>query len=169
MNTPNTTNHISIMRTIFAECRVFLRECRLEFRTLGERAFDAVRGVDRGRDVRKHRRCLRNSSQRVPPMLRVNRLPGSLAELLEEFRPCFTAPTFTTFAMLAAGLIARPAGRTVCGMLAGAGLGGVWHHSRAHRFFAAAAWSADAVGPGGAAAGDRLAAPGRRPGRDRGR
>src|SRR5439155_905087 len=89
---------------------------------------------------------LRNSSQRVPPMLRVNRLPGSLAELLEEFRPCFTAPTFTTFAMLAAGLIARPAGRTVCGMLAGAGLGGVWHHSRAHRFFAAAAWSADAVG-----------------------
>lgn len=79
-------------------------------------------------------------------MLRVNRLPGSLAELLEEFRPCFTAPTFTTFALLAAGLIARPAGRTVCGMLAGAGLGGVWHHSRAHRFFAAAAWSADAVG-----------------------
>jgi hypothetical protein len=79
-------------------------------------------------------------------MLRVNRLPGSLAELLEEFRPCFTAPTFTTFEMLAAGLIARPAGRTVCGMLAGAGLGGVWHHSRAHRFFAAAAWSADAVG-----------------------
>ena len=74
-------------------------------------------------------------------MLRVNRLPGSLAELLEEFRPCFTAPTFTTFAMLAAGLIARQAGRTVCGMLAGAGLGGVWHHSRAHRFFAAAAWT----------------------------
>jgi DDE superfamily endonuclease len=79
-------------------------------------------------------------------MLRVTRLPGSLAELLDEFRPCFTAPTFTTFALLAAGLIARPAGRTVCGMLAGAGLGGVWHHSRAHRFFAAAAWSADAVG-----------------------
>jgi hypothetical protein len=45
-------------------------------------------------------------------------------ELLEEFRPCFTAPTFITFAMLAAGLIARPAGRTVCGMLAGAGLAG---------------------------------------------
>jgi hypothetical protein len=67
-------------------------------------------------------------------------------ELPEEFRPCFTAPTFITFTLLAAGLIARPAGRTVCGMLAGAGLGGVRHHSRAHRFFAAAAWSADAVG-----------------------
>jgi DDE superfamily endonuclease len=79
-------------------------------------------------------------------MLRVARLPRSLMELLEEFRPCFTAPTFTTFALLAAGLVARPAGRTVCGMLAGAGLGRVWHHSRAHRFFASAAWSADAVG-----------------------
>jgi hypothetical protein len=79
-------------------------------------------------------------------MLRVHRLPGSLIGLLEEFRPCFTAPTFTTFVLLAAGLIARPAGRTVCGMWAGAGLGGVWHHSRAHRFFAAAAWSADEVG-----------------------
>lgn len=79
-------------------------------------------------------------------MLRVHRLPGSLVELLEAFRPCFSAPTFTTFVLLAAGLVARPAGRTVCGMLAGAGLGGVWHHSRAHRFFASARWSADAVG-----------------------
>jgi hypothetical protein len=56
-------------------------------------------------------------------MLRVHRLPGSLTGLLEEFRPCFTAPTFTTFVLLAAGLITRPACRTVCGMLAGAGLG----------------------------------------------
>jgi hypothetical protein len=79
-------------------------------------------------------------------MLRFRRLPGSLIELLEAFRPCFTAPTFTTFALLAAGLVARPAGRTVCGMLAGAGLGGVWHHGRAHRFFACSAWSADEVG-----------------------
>ncbi|HUA42428.1 MAG TPA: transposase [Streptosporangiaceae bacterium] len=73
-------------------------------------------------------------------------LPPSLFELLDAFRPCFTAPTFTTFVLLAAGLVARPAGRSVCGMLAGAGLGGVWHHSRAHRFFAAARWSADEVG-----------------------
>jgi hypothetical protein len=69
-----------------------------------------------------------------------------LLGLLEEFRPCFGARSFTTFALLAAGLIARPAGRTVCGMLAGAGLARVWHHSRAHRFFAGARWSADAVG-----------------------
>lgn len=31
-------------------------------------------------------------------------------------------------------------------LLAGAGLAGVWHHSRAHRFFAAARWHPDVVG-----------------------
>jgi DDE superfamily endonuclease len=31
-------------------------------------------------------------------------------------------------------------------MLAGAGAAGVWHHSRAHRFFAAAHWHPDTVG-----------------------
>ena len=73
-------------------------------------------------------------------------LPRSLAELLGVFRPCFTAPTFKTFAWLLAGLVAQPGTRTVTGMLAGARLAGVWHHSRAHRFFAAARWSADALG-----------------------
>jgi hypothetical protein len=41
--------------------------------------------------------------------------------VLEPLRLCFTAPTFTTFVTLLARMIARPAGRTVCGMLAGAG------------------------------------------------
>jgi SRSO17 transposase len=31
-------------------------------------------------------------------------------------------------------------------MLAGARLAGIWHHTRAHRFFAAARWSADQLG-----------------------
>jgi hypothetical protein len=47
---------------------------------------------------------------------------------------------------LLAGMIARPAHRTVCGTLAGAGVAGVWHHSRAHRFFATARWHPDSVG-----------------------
>jgi hypothetical protein len=79
-------------------------------------------------------------------MLRVHTLPGSLGRVLETFRPCFTTPTFATFVTLLAGMIARPAHRTVCGMLAGAGLAGVWHHSRAHRFFAAARWHPDRLG-----------------------
>jgi len=79
-------------------------------------------------------------------MLRMHALPGSLLRVLDAFRPCFTTPTFTTFATLPAGMVARPAQRTVCGMLSGAGLAGVWHHSRAHRFFATTRWYPDAVG-----------------------
>jgi hypothetical protein len=79
-------------------------------------------------------------------MLRGPSLPGSLTRVLESFRPCFTTRSFHTFTVLVAGLIARPAARTVCGMLTGAGLAGVWHHGRAHRFFAAARWSVDQVG-----------------------
>jgi DDE superfamily endonuclease len=41
-----------------------------------------------------------------------------------------------------------PGLRTVTGMLAGARLAGVWHHTRAHRFFAVARWSADQLGLG---------------------
>jgi hypothetical protein len=74
------------------------------------------------------------------------RVPMSLAQLLAPFRPCFTARTFVTFTMLAAGLIAAPARRTVCGMLTATGMSTVWHHSRAHRFFAATRWSLDHVG-----------------------
>src|SRR5215212_931088 len=72
--------------------------------------------------------------------------PRSLAGLLAQFRPCFTAPTFQTLVGLVVGLIARTRRRTVCGMLTGAGLDQVWHHSRAHRLFANARWSGDAVG-----------------------
>jgi hypothetical protein len=42
--------------------------------------------------------------------------------------------------------LAQPRARTVCGMLAGGRLAGRWHHSRAHRFFAAARWSPDQLG-----------------------
>jgi hypothetical protein len=73
-------------------------------------------------------------------------VPSSLAGLLAVFRPCFTAPTFPSFVGLIVGLIAQTRRRTVCGMLIGAGLEQLWHHSRAHRFFAVARWSSDTVG-----------------------
>src|SRR4029453_9734430 len=73
-------------------------------------------------------------------------VPRSLADLLAVFRPCFTAPTFPPFVGLLVGLIAQTRRRTVCGMLIGAGLDQVWHHSRAHRMFANARWSRDALG-----------------------
>ena len=73
-------------------------------------------------------------------------VPSSLASLLSLFRPCFTAPTFETFCGLCVGLLTRVRGRTVTGMLIAAGLSGEWHHSRAHRFFSRARWSADRLG-----------------------
>jgi hypothetical protein len=79
-------------------------------------------------------------------MLRVPTLPGTLTRVLAAFRPCFTAPTFQTFTMLVAGLCAQPVGRTVCGMLTGAGLARIWHHSRAHRFFSHARWNPQRIG-----------------------
>jgi DDE superfamily endonuclease len=79
-------------------------------------------------------------------MLQLQTLPASLSGLLVVFRSCFTAPTFGTFVALLSGLVAQPARRTVCGMLVGAGLSRVWHHSRAHWFFARARWNAEQVG-----------------------
>src|SRR5690349_19458929 len=73
-------------------------------------------------------------------------VPRSLADLLAMFRPCFTAPVFPTFVGLLVGLISQTRRRTVCGMLTGAGLERVWHHSRAHRLFSNARWSGDALG-----------------------
>src|SRR5215211_622559 len=84
-------------------------------------------------------------AKRSPPML-PSSLPRSITCLLDRFRGCFTAPTFTTFCGLACGFWAQPGLRTVCGMLIGARLQQAWHHSRAHRFFATARWSADQLG-----------------------
>jgi hypothetical protein len=79
-------------------------------------------------------------------MLQLQTLPPSLAGLLWAFRSCFTAPSFRTFALLLAGMVAQPARRTVCGMWVGAGLAGVRHHARAHRFFTRTRWDPDQVG-----------------------
>ncbi|MGH3922745.1 MAG: IS701 family transposase [Pseudonocardiaceae bacterium] len=81
-------------------------------------------------------------------MLREVTLPVSVSRVLDAFRPCFTAPTFDTFTALVAGLVAQPVGRTVCGMLTGAGLARVWHHCRAHRFFSTARWCPRQLGLG---------------------
>jgi len=73
-------------------------------------------------------------------------LPATLSRVLDPLRSCFTAPSFEVFTALVAGLVAQPVSRTVCGMLTGAGLAGVWHHCRAHRFFSAARWCPRQVG-----------------------
>ena len=72
--------------------------------------------------------------------------PVSLRRLLDAFAGGFTRPTFVVFTVMVVGMIAQTGSKTVCGMLAGAGLARTWSHDRAHRFFARAVWSIDAVG-----------------------
>src|SRR5438132_4901169 len=73
-------------------------------------------------------------------------LPASLASLLAVFGPLFTAPSFRTFCGLACGFLSQAGKRSVCGMLAGAGLSRLWPHDRAHQFFSRARWNADDLG-----------------------
>jgi hypothetical protein len=76
----------------------------------------------------------------------VVQVPTSLAGLLSLLRGCFTQPSFETFSMLLVGSVARVRDRTVTGMLQAVGLGGVWHHSRVHDFFARRRWDPDELG-----------------------
>jgi len=73
-------------------------------------------------------------------------VPSSLDRLLFLFRDGFNAPTFETFRMLVVGFICRIGEHSVCGMLQGARLERVWHHSRAHAFFAERKWCPDELG-----------------------
>jgi len=73
-------------------------------------------------------------------------VPASLDGLLSLLASQFTQPTYRTFRALVLGQVSQTGCRTVCGMLVGARLAGVWHHCRAHRFFSAARWSADELG-----------------------
>src|SRR6187431_840667 len=113
-----------------------------------------VAGTRQGRVVRGRLGCEEDSIDR------------SCTVLVRVIRRCLPAPphrarwpvswpssgrasplnTFQTFVGLVVGLIAQTRRRTVCGMLTGAGLDQVWHHSRAHRLFSNARWSGDALG-----------------------
>src|SRR5580700_11873528 len=73
-------------------------------------------------------------------------VPASLRTLLPGLAPLFTAPSFCTFCGLACGFLAQTGKRTVCGMLAGAGLARSWNHDRAHRFFSRARWRPEELG-----------------------
>jgi DDE superfamily endonuclease len=73
-------------------------------------------------------------------------VPASLMTLLAGLAPMFTAPSFRTFCGLACGFFAQTGKRTVCGMLAGAGVARCWSHDRAHRFFSGARWNPDELG-----------------------
>ncbi|MEU2004062.1 transposase [Rhodococcus sp. NPDC019627] len=70
------------------------------------------------------------------PMLQALTLPASWRILLETLRAVFArSSTFGLFVLLATGLVARTARRTVVGMLAGAGMAALVSFHSACRFF----------------------------------
>jgi hypothetical protein len=73
-------------------------------------------------------------------------IPGSLDSLLFLFAGAFSAPSFQTFRCLVVGFLSRVGEHTVCGMLQAARLERVWHHSRAHDFFAERQWCPNRLG-----------------------
>jgi len=73
-------------------------------------------------------------------------VPASLMTLLAVFSRLFTVSSFRTLTALACGFLAQSGKRTVCGMLAGAGLSRLWSHDRAHYFFSRAHWNPDDLG-----------------------
>jgi hypothetical protein len=79
-------------------------------------------------------------------MLPVLTVPAGLGEALQVVRGAFTTPTFARFAALVTGYLGATGRRTVTGMWVAAGLAGVVHHARAHRFFSHARWDLDTVG-----------------------
>jgi DDE superfamily endonuclease len=82
-------------------------------------------------------------------MLRGLTLPDSWRTLLETFRPVFRRScTFALFGLLATGLVAQTARRTVVGMLAGAGMATVVSFHAVCRFFSQHSWTADRLGLG---------------------
>jgi len=81
------------------------------------------------------------------PMLLPLRLPSSWLEVLDPLRPVFArSSTFALFVLLATGLVARTARRTVVGMLAGAGMAAVVSFHSACRFFSTHRWEPDRLG-----------------------
>lgn len=67
--------------------------------------------------------------------------------LLEAFRPAFRrSSVFALFAVPAAGLVTRTAGRTAVGMLAGAGMAAVVSFHATCRFCAQHSWATDQLG-----------------------
>ena len=74
-------------------------------------------------------------------------LPATWRGLLEMFRPAFRrSRTFGLFMLLATGLVAQAARRTVVGMLVGAGVAAVVSFHACCRFFSHHRWDVDRIG-----------------------
>jgi DDE superfamily endonuclease len=70
-------------------------------------------------------------------------LTSSFVDLLPQFSPVFTAPTYQTFVAIVAGWVLSQRHRFITEVIFSSGNVGVGHWSRFHRFFSHAAWDID--------------------------
>ena len=70
----------------------------------------------------------------------------SFASLLQSFSPCFTAPSFESFATLMSGWVLNLRRHTVTETVRAACAVGTKHISSFHRFFSKARWTTDTLG-----------------------
>jgi hypothetical protein len=70
-------------------------------------------------------------------------LTPSFVELLQDFAPVFTAPTFQTFVTIVGGWLFTRSHRYITEIIAASGKVGCGHWCRFHRFFSHAAWELD--------------------------
>ncbi len=73
-------------------------------------------------------------------------LTASFVELLQDFAPVFTTPTFQTFLEIVTGWILSHRHRYVTEVIFAGGNVGNGHWCRFHRFFSEAAWDIDILG-----------------------
>ncbi len=74
-------------------------------------------------------------------------IPQSVIGILEDFKPCFTAPGFQSFATMVVGWIVCSGRHSICRVIQAAGaLGTSKHHSSHYRFLSRGRWCADAMG-----------------------
>jgi DDE superfamily endonuclease len=71
-------------------------------------------------------------------------LTASFVDLLQQFAPVFTAPTYRTFVAIVAGWVLSQRHRFITEVIFSGGNVGNGHWSRFHRFFSHAAWDIDA-------------------------
>jgi DDE superfamily endonuclease len=70
-------------------------------------------------------------------------LTSSFVDLLQQFAPVFTAPTYQTFVAIVAGWVLSQRHRFITEVIFSGGNVGNGHWSRFHRFFSHAAWDID--------------------------
>src|SRR5512135_1439189 len=72
-------------------------------------------------------------------------LTSSFVDLLPQFSPVFTAPTYQTFVAIVAGWVLSQRHRFITEVIFSSGHVGHGHWSRFHRFFSHAAWDLDTL------------------------